>query len=156
MIRDYKLHTSSGQSSDLLLVYPHHRCDKGIANNFICNIYTTLPKPFPPPGSSDSANELLTHAKMYHIGEKYQVVGLKELARRKFKTCCEHYWNSSKFANAAIYAYTSTVDDDTGLRDVIFDTIYKHIALIEKPEDAEFMEEFGLTMSILKKRALCK
>jgi hypothetical protein len=60
---------------------------------------------------------LTVHSKMYAMGEKYQVSGLKALAVRKFrlnwsKTC-------AGFSTAIVIAFMSTPEADQGLREVI-------------------------------------
>jgi hypothetical protein len=95
---------------------------------------------------------VLLHAKMYEIGDKYDVVGLKELAREKFIRSCAEHWNSDHFAPAVHYAFSTTPDDDKGLRDVISKTLFDHIDLIDKPEVEVILNESnGLAVGLLKR-----
>ncbi|KAL8375997.1 hypothetical protein RB595_007213 [Gaeumannomyces hyphopodioides] len=63
--------------------------------------------------------ELPTHAKVYAMAEKYGVVGLKAVARRKFEAAVNCAWHQSHFIKAAREAYGSTVETDRPLRDAV-------------------------------------
>jgi hypothetical protein len=106
-----------------------------------------------PPASSD-ASQLLLHAKMYEIGDKYDVIGLKQLAREKFLRAAAEYWNDEQFALAAHYAFSTTPEEDKGLRDVVNNTISMHMELLNKPAVEALLTEFnGLAVGLLKMRA---
>jgi hypothetical protein len=106
-----------------------------------------------PPASSD-ASQLLLHAKMYEIGDKYDVIGLKQLAREKFLRAAAKYWNHEQFAPAAHYAFSTTPEEDKGLRDVVNNTISIHMELLNKPAVEALLTEFnGLAVGLLKMRA---
>ncbi|KAK1948716.1 hypothetical protein LY78DRAFT_622784, partial [Colletotrichum sublineola] len=64
---------------------------------------------------------LFLHAKVYAIAEKYVIGGLKDLAVSKFRTAAETTWDAGDFLDAASVAYTSTIETDWGLRDVILE-----------------------------------
>jgi hypothetical protein len=55
---------------------------------------------------------MLLHSRMYEIGDKYDVPGLKELAKKKFGLACAVFWQSEESAIAAEHAFTSTMEDD--------------------------------------------
>ena len=98
--------------------------------------------------------QMLLHAKMYELGDKYDVVGLKELAREKFQIWCERYWDEEDFAAAARCAFSTTPDKDAGLRDVVVRTVSGHIDLLNKPAVAAILNEFnGLAVGLLRMRA---
>ncbi|OAA56675.1 BTB/POZ fold protein [Niveomyces insectorum RCEF 264] len=85
----------------------------------------------PAPRASQGApgaphHELLLHAKMYVIGDRYQVKGLKELARGKYNTASVDNWNTNAFLAAASEAYEGTPDADRGLRDMVVTALYMH------------------------------
>jgi hypothetical protein len=91
---------------------------------------------------------------MYEIGDKYDVIGLKELAREKFSRCCAKFWDSEEFAPAAHYAFSTTPEEDKGLRDVIVRTVSLHMILLNKPAVEAVLTEFnGLAVGLLKMRA---
>ncbi|KAH7308609.1 hypothetical protein B0I35DRAFT_464184 [Stachybotrys elegans] len=70
---------------------------------------------------------LTLHAKIYAIAEKYDIQGLKTLALRKFKQGSFFCWvnldylqaNAEDFLQAVTEVYTSTIDSDRGMRDVV-------------------------------------
>lgn len=96
----------------------------------------------------------MLHAQMYEVGDKYDVTGLKELAREKFLRACVEYWDDDRFAAAANYAFTTTPEDDRGLRDVVSNIISQHMDLLEKSAVEALLTEFnGLALGLLKARA---
>jgi hypothetical protein len=55
---------------------------------------------------------MMLHSQMYEVADKYDVPGLKELAKKKFSLACAVFWDSGEFAVAAEHAYTTTMEDD--------------------------------------------
>jgi hypothetical protein len=99
--------------------------------------------------------ELLVHAKMYETADKYDVVGLKELAQDKFRRSCAAFWDEDAFAVAAYHAYFTTMAEDKGLKDIVISTISEHMELIHKPTIETLMTEFsGLCLGILKRKSV--
>ncbi|KAL6167145.1 hypothetical protein ACJQWK_06591 [Exserohilum turcicum] len=100
----------------------------------------------------DPAEQLVTHTKMYEIADKYNVVGLKDLVIEKFSRACEQFWYDTYFAIAAHRAYSTTPDNDRGLRDIVCKTIAQNMgALIKKPSVEALLTEFkGLARDLLK------
>jgi hypothetical protein len=95
---------------------------------------------------------LATHARMYALADKYQISGLKALAQRKFEEAARQHWNSEEFAPALHIVYTSTLEEDRGLRDIVIATISRD-RLLEKPEVRATVKDlpelaFGLLMYI--------
>jgi hypothetical protein len=88
---------------------------------------------------------------MYEIGDKYEVVGLKDLAKDKFRASCKHFWTTPSFAVAARHAFSTTAEDDKGLRDTVSATISEHLELVDNAEVGAIMTEFnGLALGILR------
>jgi len=71
---------------------------------------------------------------MYAIADKYDVIGLKELAVKYFKGARDGFWNVESFALAIDHVFTSTLPEDTGLRSIVIDTISDNMALMHKAE----------------------
>lgn len=94
--------------------------------NFICPKCTS---PLPPNGDG---NQLILHTKMYEIGDKYDVLNLKNLAREKFLRACRQFWNDEKFPIAAAHALDTTLEKDMGLRSIICTTLANHKELLNK------------------------
>jgi hypothetical protein len=91
---------------------------------------------------------------MYEVGDKYDVVGLKQLACEKFSGVCSEHWDSTEFAPAAHYAFSTTLENDTGLTRVIIRTVSENINLLNKPEVEALLNEFnGFAVGLLKMRA---
>ena len=130
----------------------HHTCNESrgtCCQNFSCELCTAPSAPLSPPAGN--AEDLLLHAKMYEIGDKYEVIGLKGLAKDKFKASCKHFWRTPSFAVAARHAFSTTVEDDKGLRDIVSATISEHLQLVGDPEVDAIMTDFkGLALGVLR------
>ena len=72
------------------------------------------------------ANPLTIHATMYALGDKYQVDGLSDLAKKKFESCLHHHASSEDFLTAVQVAYSMTPDTNRGLRDVVVKAFLTH------------------------------
>jgi hypothetical protein len=137
---------------------PHHYCASHCDSNcvrFICQECCPgqTATCILPPADGD-ASQLMLHAQMYEIGDKYDVTGLKELAREKFIRSCAKFWDDDCLAGAAHYAFSTTPEDDRGLREVVINTISQHMELLDKPEVEALLHQFnGLAVGILKSRA---
>jgi hypothetical protein len=145
-------HTCERGCPEAYMVCHHHECTQKTCGekcvNFICKECT---KPLPPEGDS---TQLLLHAEMYEIGDKYDVVGLKQLAREKFSRVCTAHWNDDHFAPAAHYAFSTTPEEDNGLRGLISSTLSTHMDLLNKPGIQALLNEFnGLAVGLLNLRA---
>jgi hypothetical protein len=130
----------------------HHTC--GISCAFTCKDYVCdicSPPPIIIPGPS---SQLLVHAKMYEIGDKYHVSGLKELSKFKFELACAKFWDDDAFAAAAGHAFSTTPEEDKGLRTIVCRTISEHMGLLKKREVGMLMEEVnGLAFGLLMEKA---
>ena len=81
-----------------------------------------------------SQPNLVIHARLYSLAEKYGILGLKAVALEKFQNELSQHWNTDDFLQAAEIVYTSTVDDDRAMRDVVVKTFYEHKALLNKQQ----------------------
>jgi hypothetical protein len=96
---------------------------------------------------------LIDHAKMYAMGDKYGVPGLKDLALRKYQEAYEH--TSAGFANSMIVIYTSTIDNDAGLRNAIIKILKNDITnLMKKPKINQNVKELPLLSHALLRKQL--
>lgn len=129
----------------------HHICGRQCSYDcvdFKCNV--CMPHRFKLDGT---ASQLLVHSKMYEIGERYDVQGLKELAKEKFRIACNEFWNTSDFHQAAHHAFNSTIADDAGLRTIVSQILADHMELINREEIAALLIEFnGLAYGLLKEK----
>jgi hypothetical protein len=146
---------------------PHHKCGSSVVPERSCNDDC---KGFVCSICIPDAPQLLLHAKLYEIGktvvilskfltnaevilgDKYNVIGLKDLAREKFAGACKMFWNHDQFAIAAQHAYSTTPDHDNGLRHIVCDTIAEHPALVDKAGVDDMLTDTpGLAKGVLKK-----
>jgi len=140
-------------------VCPHHTCSGGYNRcHYSCNKFNCEecnPSVSPLPLLDGKADQLLLHAKMYEYADKYDVVGLKDLAIEKFSRSCKHFWDKDEFSIAAHHVFSTTVDTDKGLRDIVSATISAHMGLVKKPEVKVLMTEFnGLALGILEEKII--
>lgn len=70
----------------------------------------------------------------------------------KFNRACQNFWDDPFFATAAYHTFTTTRENDNGLRDIVSKTIADHIPeMVEKPEIEALLTEFdGLAYGVLK------
>lgn len=64
--------------------------------------------------------------KVYALAEKYDIPSLKTLARRKFEIAISCYYDAPELAEAIERVYSSTVESDRGLRDVVLQLFKLH------------------------------
>ena len=70
------------------------------------------------------------------------------------KRACAIFWDHDNFPIAANYVFSTTSDNDKGLRDIVSATISEHMVLLQKPEVEALMTEFnGLAFGLLKAKA---
>lgn len=87
---------------------------------------------------------------MYELADKYDVVGLKELAKEKFSRGCKRFWNAPNFPIAAFHAFESTPEEDNGLRYCVSQTIATNMQLVRKAKIRALLMKFnGLALGIL-------
>lgn len=129
-------------------ICPHHHCGRQCdytCADFICTQCITV---------EGDPSQLILHTQMYEMADRYDVVGLKALSIEKFRRACMRFWDHPEFAQAAYHAYTTTPDDDKGLRSVVYETLSKHMSLLLKPEVEGLMVEFnGLSFDLLMAKA---
>ncbi|KAK4245719.1 hypothetical protein C7999DRAFT_33934 [Corynascus novoguineensis] len=84
------------------------------------------------PSAAEMDGPLYTHASIYALGEKYLIRGLKTVALRKFRDAATAVVDVDDFVKATLEVYTSTVEDDRGLRDAVVKTLYENSDWLEK------------------------
>ncbi|KAK3331541.1 BTB/POZ protein [Apodospora peruviana] len=93
---------------------------------------------------------LVTHAKVYAFAEQYLIDGLKRLALRKFKMVATQSLDVNDFLQAAQEVYTSTIEEDRGLRDIVVETLFKHPAWLDENKVQYVIKEMGaLTFDLI-------
>ena len=102
-----------------------------------------------PEAATDSTRQsparpmLVAHAKVYMLADKYLISGLKALALRKFTTSVCNCFDANDFLHAMQEIYSSTSDNEDGLRAVIVSTLYKHRYLLDQKEVQAVLKDFG-------------
>jgi hypothetical protein len=114
-------------------------------------IFSSLGHPVSKP---EPEPELLTpnltiHAKVYALGEKYDIGGLKTLSLVKFKTEARVHWNTDGFISAVEEAYTSTIDQDRGMRNAVVEAIYQHTSVLDKKPMQDVVRRLDLCFDLM-------
>ncbi|KAJ4351825.1 uncharacterized protein N0V89_007169 [Didymosphaeria variabile] len=103
------------------------------------------------PNADAEQPHLVTHVKVYAIAEKYGIVGLKSLARKKFADQIQAHLSSEELPEACQEAYESTVDTDRGLRDIIIQTFRSNPDLSSRKDvEAVLRDTPGLAFELFR------
>jgi hypothetical protein len=81
---------------------------------------------------------------VYALAEKYQILGLKALARSKFAAQLTHHWQSEEFPDAMAEVYESTVEQDRGLRDLVIQTFRRHPEVARRRDVGDVVKEMPM------------
>ncbi|EMT69541.1 Kelch repeat and BTB domain-containing protein 1 [Fusarium odoratissimum] len=101
-------------------------------------------------GEPPLSPQLSLHAKVYALGEKYGIEGLKKAAKGKFESEIQSgNVGIDDFAEAAEEVYTSTVSEDRGLRDVVVKMIEQDILLLDHVVVREVMRATDFALDVL-------
>lgn len=77
---------------------------------------------------------LIVHAKLYILGDKYDIPSLKELASRNYRETVATQWNTKNFPESAEIIYNNIVVERDMLKDVIYEKARSNIStLISEP-----------------------
>ncbi|GKU04926.1 hypothetical protein FLAG1_07662 [Fusarium langsethiae] len=114
------------------------------------NAFSSAPAaPAPDPPSPMQPSNLVLHAKIYALGEKYGIKDLKDLALFKFtKEAADHH-HSKSFMHVAHYVYGSTIKQDRGMRNAVVQTVKKHIDLLDDEEFQSVIKDTELGFDLL-------
>ncbi|KAI7763707.1 hypothetical protein LZL87_011564 [Fusarium oxysporum] len=97
---------------------------------------------------------LSVHYKVYALGEKYGINGLKALAVYKFETEGEDEFRTSinyfeDFIRVMKEAYACTAEGDRPLRDAVVRMLKPKTILFEREDMKEFLKEEGLAYDLV-------
>lgn len=81
----------------------------------------------PPLTDAMDYERLVNHVHMYVIADKYEIDGLKDLAKSKFQASVEGCWPIPYFQTLVLEILVSTPSKDLGLREVIKTVCADHI-----------------------------
>jgi hypothetical protein len=91
-----------------------------------------------------SASSLLINAKTYIIGDKYDIMSLKEWAVTKYKEVLPATWNSTSFIESARLIFENTPESDLMLREVIIQKVTENAkALFDHSEFVALLQSHG-------------
>ncbi|RBR11257.1 uncharacterized protein FIESC28_09141 [Fusarium coffeatum] len=93
------------------------------------------------------------HANVYALGEKYEIHDLKALALQKFALDATMFYNTDSFRQGVRVAYSSTIEEDRGMRDVIVDTVLDRRFILRQSSFQCLAKETGLGFDLLMKFA---
>jgi hypothetical protein len=82
-----------------------------------------------------SKSEGQTHLQVYIAGDKFQIEDLKSRAIDRLKAWCEENCESLALLEVVEDAVALSLDDDTEIRDILAEVLYKHITEIRKHPD---------------------
>ncbi|UZP39222.1 hypothetical protein NXS19_007038 [Fusarium pseudograminearum] len=85
---------------------------------------------FRPPAPPRPPN-LVLHAKIYQLGEKYGMKDLMALSLYKFRDEAVTHHHSDSFRHAARFVYGSTVTQDRGMRNAVVQAVKTNIDLLD-------------------------
>jgi hypothetical protein len=144
-------HTCKPGCPEQYKVCPHHAClpdtCREACDKFICYICTA---PVPLAGG---ASQLVLHAKLYSIADKYIIPSLTKLSQEKFERACATHWEDDAFVSAADHVLTGTPDHDQGLRKILHNIFAEHSELLEKPSiEALLSKHASFTFGVLKRQ----
>lgn len=94
--------------------------------------------------SSRNPESLNFNVKMYVMGDKYDIPGLKEMAKQKYGAVVIWSWNTEAFSASAEFLWENTMDTDRELRKIVIQAAKDNIGtLMRRPEFVEFMKGHG-------------
>ncbi|TKA58162.1 hypothetical protein B0A55_11302 [Friedmanniomyces simplex] len=98
----------------------------------------------------DDSN-LVIHARVYALAEKYDIPSLKQTARLKLEVAMACNYDSPRFPLAIEEVYCSTIDTDRGLRDIVCEAFRCHPQLASTPDVRQAIHELpSLALDLFK------
>jgi hypothetical protein len=95
--------------------------------------------------------ELVVHAKVFSLSQKYDIEGLKGLALEKFRGEAEEGWDKEDFLLAVREVYHSSMDGygDKRMREAVTDIVCQHPELLDKPATQSAIKDLQLNYDVL-------
>ncbi|KAK5674687.1 hypothetical protein LTS10_012688 [Elasticomyces elasticus] len=81
----------------------------------------------------DMIPAIILNIHLHVIADKYEIPGLEKLAASKFKKRAKKEWDTKSFADAATLIYTSVVDRDNQLKEVVMSVATEHADALSDP-----------------------
>ncbi|PYH76649.1 hypothetical protein BO82DRAFT_346685 [Aspergillus uvarum CBS 121591] len=73
----------------------------------------------------------LINAEIYVIADKYQIEGLKTLAKQKMESCLQLNWTDTDFINTTQYVYGPNIPSHSEIRDILSRYSIQHLSTLE-------------------------
>jgi hypothetical protein len=70
---------------------------------------------------------LVTNAKLYILGDKYDIPSLKEVAARKYKDVVKDRWESNAFAESVSLIWEGIIQEEDALKEIMADVAHGHM-----------------------------
>lgn len=87
-------------------------------------------------GAAPHDPRVMNNALVYAVAEKYDIPELKDLAKHKFQTLASSKWPHDGFHAITECIFTTTPDNDMGLRQIVLDICAEHFYDILKDEES--------------------
>lgn len=94
---------------------------------------------------------MMNNALVYAVAEKYDIPELKELAKHKFQILACYKWPHDDFHAVTDTVFSTTPDQDMGLRQIILDICGEHFQdiLTDEESKAAFLENKAIAAAVL-------
>jgi hypothetical protein len=102
-----------------------------------------MPEPVSP------TTNLCLRAKVYDLGEKYDVSAREGMALNIFHVEAQHYWQSNGFLHAIKEFYTLMIDENRALRDVVVEVVNENRELLDQPKWQHSIRDLSLCLDLL-------
>ena len=90
--------------------------------------------------NDDGKGPLVTNAKMYILGNKYDINSLKEVATRKYREMIRDQWYKDTLVESAELVYANIDNDKDPLKDIIVEAIHSIHQLPQLLKRDDFVE----------------
>ncbi|KAF2859814.1 hypothetical protein K470DRAFT_90272 [Piedraia hortae CBS 480.64] len=95
---------------------------------------------------------MVMHAKVFAVAIKYQFPSLETIAIEKFRDTIIWNWNHDTFAEAISSVYHRTSDQETGLREIVAETLANENGILDEPDIEAVVKEIpDLAYQVLRK-----
>jgi len=110
---------------------------------------SSLPGRLASPPPPQTRTNMVLHARVYALAEKYAVDALKWLAVDKFKAEAAVNWATDDFRAAVREVYAGTVESDRAMRDAVIKVMGEHPQVLVESGVREMILELDLSFEIL-------
>ncbi|KAI9765219.1 MAG: hypothetical protein M1840_007711 [Geoglossum simile] len=123
------------------------------------NLEVEVAASFPIPGESVEADTLtlvdaqddepeekpahFSDVRVYAIADKYGIIELKQLAKRRFERWAGQNWSHKDFPVIVREVFKSTPSSDRGLRDIVCRVSADNVKELVEKKQAEYLKEIG-------------